>query len=50
VAALARLVMMKWSSDMDTEFQSEGQNGGPATVLVFLKYLWYNGLQINCPT
>ena len=40
--------MAKGSSGKDTEFQSGGQGEAPPEVLVFLKYLSYNGLQINC--
>jgi hypothetical protein len=33
---------------MDTGFQPQGQGKTPTRRLAFVKYLWYNGLQINC--
>jgi hypothetical protein len=33
---------------MDTRIPVAGTDLSAATLLVFLKYLWYNGLEINC--
>jgi hypothetical protein len=42
------MLVRKGSSDMDTGFQSQGHDRRPRSVLAFMKYLWYNELQINC--